>query len=204
MIPEVNSDRAVAERVAPFPHIRRWRQSYRYRLKLVDPHLLATSQRMILFDSNVLFLHDPVELKGQVAGACRTFSWNSDLATYVAVDLKTLDEVSGGTVPRDLNSGLMVTSRFGEAELAVVDDILSRLFARGVDLTRLWLEQSVLAAVIGRIAPCSRPLPDGYDVVKGRTKTGQVARHYVGSPLIRPRFFTEGVPRLLSQIDGLA
>ena len=202
MIARGQAHRAVGPTLEDLPHIKMWRQTYRYGLKLIDPHLLGCSSKIILLDSDVLFLNDPLALKREASRLTRTFAWNADVETHAAVDVSVLDEIAGAHVPRNFNSGLVVAPRFGRSELEVVEDVISGLLRRGVDMSRLWLEQSVLATVVGRLGGGSAPLPRPYDVHEGVGRKGQVARHYVGAPLIRPRFFTEGVPLVLSQASS--
>jgi hypothetical protein len=94
----------------------------------------------------------------------------------------------------------MLTKRWDHDDLAYFDEVLRSLRDHGVPIRDRWAEQMLYAISSGRHAGFGG-LSSDYSVTLGRTPVDAVIRHYVGVPRVRPRFHTEGIPRLLTQIQ---
>ena len=95
----------------------------------------------------------------------------------------------------------MVAPRFTEDTFQEVDEMMVTLEQDGrIDINQYWAAQSYYAILAGRRGHL-KMMPYEYNTHKGRTRRNAVIRHYVGSPQIRYRYFTQGIPRLLKQIS---
>lgn len=195
------ADRRAMDRLAPYPYILQWRRENRTGRKLADPHLWGDSPNVLIIDSDVLCLSYPVDLAKQIAACGATYTWNADMATYYVAPIDLLNMVMGVRLPERVNSGLMLHPRSSDETFRYVESLLEKICHDGsIRFRDRWFEQTLAASCIARFAPNSLPLPRGYDVVAGRTKRTQVVRHFVGSPLIRPRFYSEGIPQLIRNL----
>jgi hypothetical protein len=94
--------------------------------------------------------------------------------------------------------GFCLTPRYGKKHFDHIEKMINRLIDDGKsDIYRLWGCQT-LGAMCVPLEPYAKPLPDTYAVTTNKTFQNAVIRHYVGIPEIRPRYFIEGVPKLLA------
>jgi hypothetical protein len=189
-------DRMCRERIEDdYPALAKWRRENPYSSKAIDVHFYGKRPRMIVLDSDVLCFSMPSELLRNLADPDVTFSWNEDERTSYTAERDALERMFGHSVPELFNTGVLVTKRFGEKDLALMDEIIQKCVAAGIS-TSGWFEQMLTAVIAGKIGN-GLPLGSEYRVVPGRTKESAVMRHYTGVKRIRFRFFKEGIPRLL-------
>lgn len=182
-----------------FPAVHKWRTVHRCGSKFVDFHLFGRARRLLLLDSDVLCFSEPRELLEALALPTTSMRWNADITTSYAATPAQLSAILGFPVPDRVNSGFLLTKRWDRDDLAYLDGMLDTLLRHGVPIYEWWAEQMMYATMASR-HDLARSFSDGYAVVLGRTSPRAVVRHYVGVPRIRPRFHTEGVPRLLAQL----
>lgn len=192
------ADIVVKSRIASsYPRIYNWRCNNWCGGQVIDIHLFGQSDRLISMDSDVLCFKEPIELLKAVSNNCAVFRWNKDLRTAYSQEIEVLNAVTGIVLPESLNAGFLLAPRFDdsfwehlEKALAVLEND-SRVYPQ-----HFWSAQTYYAICAAR-CPQAQALPDSYAVTLGRTSDDTVVRHYVGIPLIRHRYFTEGIPRLL-------
>lgn len=176
-----------------------WRKVHVLALKLVDAHLLAEAERVLIMDTDVLCFRPPTALQQAMANG-DSAAWIRDMHhAYIAL-LKVLEQVLGVSVPLGVNTGLWTAPRAKSQDFETMSWVLERW--RGderCDWSHMWAEQTMVACWFA-CGLDAQPLPMTYAVTPGRLSLEQVVRHYVGSRAIRPRFFTEGVPRLQQAI----
>jgi hypothetical protein len=194
---------AMSEQLADSPHVLRWSRDYHFGPKIGSIHCLADAPRIIDMDTDVLVLSDPVALRDALAGDGRGMFWNRGHQYAYAYPEPLLSEVLGdliGPLPERLNGGFLLAPRNGSDEWYVLEEILRRLWADArIDPLRYWMHQTLVACLASRLPPgLAAPLPEAYAIYMGATRPGTTVRHYVGNPGVRPRFFTEGVPRLIA------
>lgn len=199
-VSRAEADALCAARLRPrFALLRRWRDAHLLALKLVDGHLLAEADHVLVMDTDVLCFQPPTLVEQCVAGRDGSV-WMTDMHwSYLALP-RVLHEALGMTVAPQVNSGFWLAPRAGEADWAMMSWALHCLRNDGrCDWAHAWAEQTMTGIWLS-MRDGGRPLPRTYAVVPGRTPREQVVHHYVGTRTVRPRFFTEGVCRLRRQL----
>jgi hypothetical protein len=194
---------AMVEQLADMPHVQRWCREYHFGPKLGSVHCLAEAPRIVEMDTDVLVLSDPGALHAACAAQAPGMTWNLGHQYAYGYPEALLAEVLGdliGPLPDRLNGGFLLASRNSPADWTLLEDILARLWADPrTDPLRYWMQQTLVACLASRMpAGAAVPLPAGYDIYMGPTRPGTVVRHFVGTPGVRPRFYTEGVPSLIA------
>lgn len=195
----------VEERLRPFPLIREWRSANRTGKKLADPHLFGDTASVLVVDSDILCFKPPSAVVECASTSTERYAWNRDLVYSYVAPAPVLAEIVGSDLPERVNSGFILYPRSSHDVFTYVEGLLEHIRRDGrIAFDRMWFEQTLAAACIARFAPESRPLPDAYSVAFGHTNRRQIVRHYVGSPLIRPRFYAEGVRRIVAELHNVA
>lgn len=186
----------------PAPRVLDWTRHYHFGNKLGAVQALTRAPRLIEMDSDVLILQRPDDLLAALDDPALSMLWNRDERYAYAYPEALLREVLGplfpGPLPDRLNGGLTLIRPFDAEEWRFLDAVLLALEADPrTDPHRYWMQQTLHALVAARRGAGARPLSRGYDIYNGPMRPGSVARHFVGNPRTRPRFFTEGVPALI-------
>lgn len=159
--------------------------------KVFDTLHYATTDRLMILDSDVLFFAAPSELLSRIEDV----SWNKntlnrDVASAYTVEPGQVRERLGFELVARVNSGLGLIHR-RSLDLDWLEEFLG---LTGIT-SHFWrIEQTLFALCSSRHGV--ELLPDEYDVTLSGWGGGP-CRHYVGA--IRPLFFAEGVRRLHSQ-----
>ncbi|MGR3540524.1 MAG: hypothetical protein ACU0BS_03745 [Hasllibacter sp.] len=191
--------------LAGHPRVLDWTERYHFGAKLGGFYGLARSDRLIELDSDVLTFARPDALLEAVADPRPTMAWNRDQIYAYAHPAAVLERVLGDLVPRGLpdrlNAGYLASFRFGPATWDRLETALERLDRDPrTDPLRFWTHQTLLAVVAaGPEAAAAGPLPPIYDMHRGPTRPHAPMRHYPGAPGTRPRFFVEGVRRIVEE-----
>ncbi len=195
------ADNRVSTEIAPkFPALYTWRCNYWSGSQVVDVHLFGKSDRLIIMDSDVLCFRDPIELRKALSSGEFVCRWNKDVRSCYSADIELLNQVTGLFLPEAFNCGFSLITRLREKEFIHLEKMLGLIKTDGrIDLEHYWSGQTYYA-MCAAIFPESHALSNGYDVTLGCTSDDTVVRHYVGIPRVRPRYFTEGIPRLLYQL----
>lgn len=192
---------SAAARLSGFPRVLDWSSAYHFGAKLGPFYSVGATERLFDMDTDTLTLSEPTEMLACLGSESCKLAWNCDEKSYYAYPETLLREVLGeriGPLPQGLNSGYMVSFRFGNAEWGFIEDAIAALEADPrTDPLRYWMHQTLFALLASTMGAGARPLPRGYVVYRGPTRPDTVMRHYVGNPGIRPRFFVEGVPAVV-------
>jgi hypothetical protein len=182
------------------PRLCEWRESNLFAPQLIDMNLFGNRDRFLMLDADVLCFSVPVELRTALMDGELVFRWAQDLRSCYMAPLPVLREMTHLKVPEAVNLGPMITPRLREEDFVYLEHLFGRLQTEPtINLKISWAPQTLYAVCAAR-CPQSRPLSRTYAVKLGRTSNKAVLRHYVSIPAIRPRFFTEGIPKLLSNL----
>jgi hypothetical protein len=121
------------------------------------------------------------------------------VTSYIA-PASVLGGCAGAGVSERVNSGLLLARRWSVEDLEFFEAILGKLQDASLPIFHHWAEQSLYAISASRHKD-ARVLSNKYSVYFGKTRPDLTIRHYVGVIKVRPRFFVEGIPMLLGQID---
>jgi hypothetical protein len=201
-VPKDTADLAVTRTLRDaYPNLHEWRKKNWAAYQLTDYALFGSSNTVISCDTDVLFLSAPDYLIRHLDDPF--MHWNQDVRSCYAADVAVLRSVTGLAIPERLNCGLAVMPRVTAADLSTCETAIQRLKSLpDFDLNHPYSSQTYVAFVAAT-QPGSGPLPADYAVYRGRTRPTSIARHYVGVPSIRSRYFLEGWPALFQQA-GLA
>jgi hypothetical protein len=201
-----SNERAAKEISSRYPLLYRWRcqdwgdTHVLCGTHVVDMHLFGKSDRLIVMDVDVLCFRRPVQLEASLALDEPVYRWNRDVRSCYSESMEVLNSITGLKLPEALNSGFQLTPRFGREEFEYLEQMIELLQTDGrVDTNHLWSSQ-MYCAMCAAIRPDSHALPDSYNITLGRTRDNAVIRHYVGVPRVRPRYFTEGIPKILRDL----
>lgn len=192
---------ATRQAVGDLNNLLPWIETYHFGFKHAV-HFTAGTERIVDLDSDILTFADPTALRDMATDPAVTMAWNTDVSYSYAYPEALLREILGdlvGFLPRRLNGGLVMMETLTADECGHLDEVLRRLGddAR-TDPYRYWMQQTLQALTAGQRRPSTRALPNAYTIYHGPSRRDLVMRHFVGHPRTRPRFFTEGVPRLIS------
>ena len=166
-----------------------------FMMKLIDPALLASAERIVILDSDVLFFRAPRELCAHVETAPAD-AWLFQRDPASTYNLTEADAASafGIRMPERVNSGIAVVPR------SLVDlDLCERLLEHP-DVRRPsgWIEQTLFALCAGARGQVDY-LPPSYAISleRGLDYGAFTARHFAGPS--RPLLTDEGMPYAVLQ-----
>lgn len=184
------ADREVLPSLAAYPRCQAFRQSNHLAPKLFDFRHYLRSDRMLLFDSDLLFFEEPVELLRRIESPeYRLNSVNADVATAYTVSPADVRERFGFDLVERFNSGLGLIHR---ASLNL--DWMEAFLELPGALDHFWrIEQTMFA-----LCSCRHGvelLPAEYRVSLQKGTEGCVEKHYVGA--VRHLMYSEGMAKLV-------
>lgn len=160
--------------------------------KIFDFPAYLESDRLFLFDSDLLFFREPTELLRRLeAPDYKLNSVNRDIASAYTVEPAIVQEKMGFELLERFNSGLGVIHRQSLAydwleEFLTLPDITSHFWR---------IEQTLFALCSARYGV--ELLPPEYDVRLDRGLKDCPSRHYIGA--IRHLLYGEGIAQLIRQ-----
>ncbi|MCB8977303.1 MAG: hypothetical protein H6657_07775 [Ardenticatenaceae bacterium] len=188
--------------ITDYPNLYEWRKKNWASAKIIDVHFFGKSPKILLFDSDVLFFSKPTEIMHAAKRNNSIMRWNLDFQDAYSEKREVIERVIDAKIPPRFNSGILLTTRLERMHYMFLEEAIEKI--KGSDLVdpyHVWSEQTYWAILSSKIDD-SQPLSTAnYVISKGNTKSDHIARHYVGIPSIRPRFFLEGVPHLLDGIN---
>jgi len=161
-----------------------------FMMKLIDPVLLASAERIVILDSDVLFFRAPSELCAHVERAPAD-AWLFQRDPASTYNLTEADAASafGIRMPERVNSGIAVVPR------SLVDlDFCERMLEHP-DVRRPsgWIEQTLFALCAGARGQVEYLSPSyAISLEPGLDYGALTARHYAGPS--RPLLTDEGMP----------
>jgi len=184
------ADETLRRSLLRFPRCQAFRESHPLAMKLFDFVEFLESERMALFDSDLLFFAEPsVYLSRVENSAYKINTFNADIATRYTLDAEKLNLAVRGPVQARLNSGFgLIHSkslpREWIEEFLELPNILSG---------NPWLiEQTLIALCSSRYGV--ELLPEEYSLRLDEGIGERPMRHYVGK--IRHLMYGEGMRRL--------
>ena len=183
-----------------FPFLYNWRNTDWCGSYLVDFHLFGKTDFIITMDADVLCFQNPLKLKEMISN--HICCWNRDINTAYSASAIIINNILSIKVPNNFNAGFTLMRRMNETDFSFINDAIEKLHnSQIVDINHLWSSQTYLAISATNFNGVISELPQNYNIYKGKTDKSSVLRHYVGIPSIRPRYFLEGIPRLLCDIN---
>jgi hypothetical protein len=183
----------VLDSLAAFPRCRQLRETNILSIKVFDFLHYLQSERMALFDSDLLFFAEPTAWLDYANDPDRRINvFNRDVASAYAVDRQVITE-AGFAIHPEINSGFGIVHK-ESMPLEWIEEFLS---IPGMLEGHFWrIEQTLYALCSSRFGV--ELLPDSYRVFLDGNLDDQPFRHYVGA--VRDRMYTEGVRRLGPQL----
>jgi hypothetical protein len=192
VISRSEADKAMLEFLKPYPRCWKFRKNNHLSPKVFDFAAYLDSERMFLFDSDILFFSEPTELLNRLENPdYQKNSVNADAGTAYTVDPEMVKEKMGFEVIHRFNSGLGVIHK-ASMKLDWIEEFLALPDIVG----HFWrIEQTLFALCSSRFGV--ELLPSEYDVHLEGGINGSPSRHYVGA--IRHKMYGEGIKQLVKQ-----
>ncbi|KQI67165.1 hypothetical protein AN189_16965 [Loktanella sp. 3ANDIMAR09] len=180
---------AVLDSLSGHPRCRRLRETNTLSIKSFDFAHFLNSDRMILFDSDLLFFDRPTAFLDRLDDRSRRVNaYNADVDTAYAVDIDTIRAHGFDIVPQ-INSGFGLVHR-DSLNLDWMEEFLG---IPGMMEGHFWrIEQTLFALSGSRFG--AELLPEDYRVFLQGDVGDKPYRHYVGA--VRNQMYTEGMRRL--------
>jgi hypothetical protein len=191
IIRRAEADSKLASVLRNFPRSLDFRNANLLAPKVFDFRAFLESERMGLFDSDLLFFSEPRSyLKRVEDPEYRRNTFNADFASAYTVEPKTVCECIGHQLLPRLNSGFGLVHRDSirwdwTEEFLALPGILAGHFWR--------IEQTLFALCSSRYG--AELLPDEYTLRLDKGIGKRCFRHYVG--VIRHLMYSEGIARLV-------
>ena len=179
--------RAVAD---GHPRLLEARRQSPFMMKLIDPVLLGSAERIVILDSDVLFFRDPRELRAHAEQApADAWLFQRDPASTYNVTEDVAASALGIRIPERVNSGIAVFPR------SLVDLDLCEQLLEHPEVRRPsgWIEQTLFALCAGARGRVEYLSPSYLiSLERGLDYSAFTARHYAGPS--RPLLTEEGMP----------
>jgi hypothetical protein len=192
VISRSEADKAMFEFLKPYPRCLEFRKTNHLSPKVFDFTAYLDSDRMFLFDSDILFFSEPTELLARLESPdYQKNSVNADVGTAYTIDPEIVKEKMGFEVIPRFNSGLGIIHK-DSMNLEWIEEFLNLPDIVG----HFWrIEQTMFALCSSRFGV--ELLPSAYDVHLEGDLNGSPSRHYVGA--IRHKLYGEGIKQLVKQ-----
>jgi hypothetical protein len=192
LVNRAEADIVMAEVLAPYPRCLQFRQTNHLALKVFDFAAYLQSERMLLFDSDILFFREPIEFLNCLEDPhYQRNIFNGDVRTAYTLDLDVLEQQLDFKVQPRVNSGLALIHRS-----SMRFDWIESFLALPNIVGHFWrIEQTLYALCSSRFGV--ELLPACYDVHREKKADRDPCRHYVGR--IRHLMYSEGIRSLIQQ-----
>jgi hypothetical protein len=188
LIVATEADDSVIPSLADYALCRRFRESNTLARKIFDFRHYLSTDRMALFDSDLIFFATPREFLDHLDSGRRTNIFNGDIANAYALEADALTAL-GVPVMAAVNSGFGLVHR-DSLRLEWFEEFLS---LPGMIEGHFWrIEQTLFALASTRFG--GELLPDKYRVYLDRPIGCRPVRHYVGA--IRHLMYAQGMRRV--------
>jgi hypothetical protein len=189
IIRRCDADREVLEFLKEYPRCLEFRQKNLLSIKVFDFLYYLQSDRMFLFDSDLIFFSEPKELLSRIENIdYKLNTVNGDVSSAYTVEPKVVKEKAGFEMIERFNSGCGLIHK-ESLNLDWIEEFLSLPDMIG----HFWrIEQTMYALCSSKFG--TELLPPDYDVhLEGDRGTSDM-RHYVGA--IRHLMYGEGMREL--------
>jgi hypothetical protein len=186
-----DADRLMAAATVGLAGVERYRKAHVLALKAFDIPTLATSGRVIILDSDLLFFQRPEEILSWVDSEDGSSWFNRDVKESSGLNAEEIFSRYHFRLWPRVNSGLCLL----QTEAFDLPSMNRWLTETTLLQGNLWIVEQALFALASSRAGKGGLLPPQYEVSLGRWAASDcVMRHYVGA--VRQRFFGEGMARL--------
>jgi hypothetical protein len=195
IIARAEADPIVGRELTAYPFCQEYREMHPLALKIFDIPIMARSERIMIFDSDLLFFNHPREILDWAATESPECWFNEDVQEGSLITAAEAREELGVKLWPRVNSGLGLIYK-PAIDLDFCDRILAETsILRG----HIWrIEQTLFALCASRHGKGGL-LPKRYEVSLGKCAAEDaVSRHYVGA--VRDRFYGEGLKLLREQL----
>lgn len=188
-----HADAVVEKILKDYPLSLRFRRTNLLAPKIFDFVAFLESDRMAVFDSDLLFFDEPITYLARIEDSTyRLNTFNADVGEAYAVDRDTVRPLIGHDLVARFNSGLGLAHR----ESLTLDWIEEFLALPGILDGFFWrIEQTLYALCSSRYGV--ELLPEEYTLSLEPGIDGRPFRHYVGG--IRHLMYSEGMAQLTRQ-----
>jgi len=184
------ADAVMEDRLARYPRCREYRRKHPLARKAFDAGCFLEAPRMLLLDSDVLFVSEPTRLIEHAENPRYSKSaFNADIAPALNISAEEARSRFGIELVERINSGIALIRR----QALVLEWMEEFLGCPSVTEGHFWrIEQTLLALCASREG--AELLPAEYRVSLERGIGGCVAKHYVGA--VRHLMYNEGMAEL--------
>ena len=191
IITRSDADALMADRLDAYPRTKAFRDSNILALKATDFAAYLEGERMLLFDSDLLFFSEPFALLDRLESDRFSINaFNADVASAYVVEPQDAREQFNIFLLPLVNSGLGVIQR----DLIRYDWLEEFLEFEPIRQGHFWrIEQTLFALSASRYG--AELLPGEYALRLEAGIDGRPFRHYVGA--IRQLLYKEGIPALV-------
>jgi hypothetical protein len=182
-----------------FEFLRNFFHTHFFGSRLLASHMSEQARVVVGLDCDVLFFERPTELIEQCAAAqnspaLTSFRDEFDWVTVFA-PVKEIEARCGIRVEGSFNGGMVVLPKFGDEQFRFMERML-RLYTPEWR-AHYFAEQILMALMAGEFG--LHELPPLYQMGQPTNSPDAIAIHYVSNQAVRPRFFSEGLPRLVGR-----
>ena len=183
----------VLDSLASYPRCRQFRETNTLSIKVFDFLHYLTVDKMILFDSDLLFFARPNAFLAYLDDDSRKVNrFNRDVSTAYAIPFEDI-QAAGYSIEPEVNSGFGLIHK----ESMPLDWLEEFLEIPGLAEGHFWrIEQTLYALCATRFGV--ELLPDDYRVFLEGSLGERPFRHYVGA--VREKMYTEGMRMLRRQL----
>jgi hypothetical protein len=185
------ADQRLAHELREFPRSAQFRNTNLLALKVFDFIAFLQADRMVLFDSDLLFFDEPTAYLSRLEdGSYRLNAFNADCDSAYTVDAEAVKARLGFELLARVNSGFGIVHR-DSIKLEWIEEFLA---LPGLTEGHFWrIEQTLYALCSSRYG--AELLPQEYEVSLETGIPPRVFRHYVGA--IRHLMYGEGIAHLV-------
>lgn len=181
-----------------FEFLRTFCHTHFFGSRLLGSHMSENARVVVGIDSDVLVFDRPAEvleqcaaLKGRALTSFRdTFDWVS-----VCAPVNELEAQCGARIESRFNGGLVVLPKFGDEQFSFMERMLRAYKPEW--RAHYFAEQMLLALTAGEFG--WNQLPPSYQMGQETNASEAIAIHYISNQAVRPRYFSEGVSRLVGR-----
>jgi hypothetical protein len=191
IIARAKADAEMEKVLKPFPFLYEYRELHPMALKILDARHFNKGERMLVFDSDLLFFDYPREIMDWVEKGSHECFFNEDVAEASLVSVEEAKAELEVTLWERVNAGLALIYT-----PAIDFEFCDRVLAEtGILRGNIWRVEQTLYALCASRKNEGGLLSKRYEVSLGKHSAPDVvARHYVGA--VRDRFYGEGLARL--------
>lgn len=167
--------------------------------RLLASHMSERARVIVGLDSDVLFFDRPTEIIEQCAVAQNSpvltsfrdeFDWVSVFAPVKEIEARCETRIQCG-----FNAGMVVLPKFGDEQFRFMERMLRAYTPEW--RAHYFADQALLALMAGEFG--WHELPSSYQLGEETNSPDALSIHYISNRKVRPRFFSEGITRLVGR-----